>query len=235
VLNGATKGVSTASLERPGALMYGGISANQFWATVKADPAALNTFGVSVVLAFADEKLPISLRQISRVSTKTGKDIVVLINEKAWPLTVSVNPNILNQPDIWRSDCAQQVLLCVDHATLQSSRLPTRKIESSQSYGMITANLTDNTTEGRTLLFSQMYRPGWTADADGIPVKIIPFAGKSLISVTVPANIRAVRLVYEPPLRRITLWLMLIGVVLGSSVVLICLYKQRKLLTPEHH
>jgi len=234
-LNGAAKGVSTANLETPGALMYGGISANQFWATVKADPAALNTFGVSVVLAFADEKLPVPLHQISRVSTKLDKDLVILINEKAWPLTVDINPNIINQPDIWRPNCAHQVLLCVDHAILQSNRVTTRKIESSQSYGMIRAKLTSNATKSRTLLFSQMYRRGWTANADGIPVKIVPFAGKALISVTVPANTRAVHLMYEPPLRRFTLWLMLIGMVLGSGVVLSCLYIQRKSLPPEHH
>jgi hypothetical protein len=234
-LNGPTKGISTATLTPPNSLMYGGISAKQFWNTVRADPSALNTFGVSVVLAFADEKLPISLREIVRIPTPTGKDFVILVNDTAWPLAVDINPDYIGQSDIWRVECAQKIFLCVDHAKLQANRFTTHTIKSSQSYGMITSKLADNTAEGRTLLFSQMYRPGWAAEADGVPVKIVPFAGRALISVAVPANTHSVQLMYEPPLRRITFWLMLLGIILGFSVVLICLYKRRKFLPPKHH
>ncbi len=194
VANGLFKGVSVDPIHASRALPYGRVEGSE---TAAAQPELLDVLGIRFVLALADEPVAPTLRQVGQVPSTHGT-VRILVNDTAWPDAVFVDPAVRTMT-LPGGGCDGEALFCKDVASLAAARQVTDPVRTTREAAGLTIRVLPTAAE-RLLLVTEMFRPGWEADAAGHRARVEPLAG-ALVGVAVPPGVDRVTLTFRPPLR----------------------------------
>ena len=222
VVNGVFKGISVDELYPSEYLAIGRIMGHP--ATVSSR-STLDVLGIGAVLATVGERVEPSLEEVARVPTRDG-DVRLLRNPTAWPGAVLVDDSALNAASSRLPGCSVGGLLCLDFTPLTTA--PHDKgVEVRRRHGQIDIRVRAAPSTARTLLVSEMYRPAWTAHADGRNLRVSRVLG-GLIGVQVPAGVQAVELRYRPIGLVVSTWLSWATLLAATAVLTVAAGNRRQ-------
>jgi hypothetical protein len=193
VVNGAFKGISADVLYPSGSLPIGRIEGDA--ATVQS-AATLGALGIGGVLATADEPVSPELEEVARFAMPSGS-VRLLRNPAVWPGAAFVAPATVAAPLPALADCRFAGLFCRDFSPVVAAGVDTR-VSVTRRHGTLDASFAP-ADQSRVLIVSEMYRPEWTARANGTALPVSAAWG-GVIAVTVPAGAGTVELRYRPTL-----------------------------------
>jgi hypothetical protein len=193
IVNGSFKGVSADVLYPSGSLPIGRIVGEPATAQSAATLAGL---GIAAVLATAGEPVAPALEEVARFSA-AGETVRLLRNPAAWPGAAFVMPATVAAPLPALADCRFAGLFCRDFSPVVAAGVDT-KVSVARRHGTLDASFAP-ADQSRVLIVSEMYRPEWTARANGAALPVSAAWG-GVIAVTVPAGAGKVELRYRPAL-----------------------------------
>ena len=175
VVNGTFKGVSADDIYRSEYLPIGRIRSHP--ATV-SNPSTLTVLGIGAVLATSSEPVAPTLREMVRIPTLESGDLRLLANPDVWPGAAFVDESaLLSQPRAV-SGCTVGGVLCLDLAKVAAAPHDTN-VQVQRRHGDIDVHFAGNSTTARWLLVSEMYRPAWTARANGVNLTVTREIGRA--------------------------------------------------------
>lgn len=192
------------------------------------DRALLEVLGVRDVLIGRTVTPPAFLRPAGQLRLG-GTDVIVLRNPGAWSPAVFVSDSVRRLDLPKRAGCgfaelppvmgaasvadARGSFLCRDLSQVVALREP-GAVHLDERGGDLTLRFAA-APQARTIMVSQMFRPGWRGTAGGREVEAFPVLG-TLIGVTVPGDVSEVRLEYRPTERVAARWI-------GAAALLVAL------------
>jgi hypothetical protein len=213
VVNGLFKGISADDLYPSEYLAVGRIQGHP--ATVSS-PSALDVLGIGAVVATTTEPVASSLEEVARVPTRGG-EVRLLRNPDVWPGAAFVDQFALRTTPRRLPGCTVARLLCLDFTPL-TAVAHDPGVDVRRRHGEIDLRFRTDAVAPRWLLVSEMYRPAWTARADGHDLLVTQVLG-GLIGVQVPAGVQAVQLRYRPTLLIVLTWVSAATVVFAASLL----------------
>jgi hypothetical protein len=214
IVNGSFKGVSADVLYPSGTLPIGRIVGEPATAQSATTLAGL---GITAVLATSGEPVAPEFEELARFSA-AGETVRLLRNPASWPGAAFVMPATVAAPLPALADCRFAGLFCRDFSSVAAAGADTR-VSVTRRHGTLDANFAP-ADHSRVLMVSEMYRPEWTAHANGTALRVSAAWG-GLIAVTVPAGAGQVELRYRPALvmaLTATSGLLIAGVVLTLAL-----------------
>ena len=215
VVNGTFKGVSANEIYPSKYLAIGHIRGHP---STASSPSTLDVLGVSAVLATASEPVARSLEEVARFSTREAGELRLLRNPEVWPGAAIVDESALHTNFTTLPGCSIGGVLCLDLTPLTVAAHDT-SVGVHRRHGQIDVEFRNPVQASRWLLVSEMYRPEWTARANGAPLPVARVLG-GLIGVQVPAGVAAVSLRYRPALRIALTWLAAMTLVIAVIILL---------------
>jgi hypothetical protein len=193
VVNGAFKGISADVLYPSGSLPIGRIEGD---AATVGSAATLAALGIGAVLATPDEPVSPELEEVASFVLESGS-VRLLRNRAVWPGAAFVAPATVAAPLPALVDCRFAGLFCRDFSPVLAAGVDTR-VSVARRHGTLDASFAP-ADRSRVLIVSEMYRPEWTARANGTSLTVSAAWG-GVIAVTVPAGAGVVELRYRPSL-----------------------------------
>ena len=222
VVNGLFKGISTNDVYPSEYLAIGRIMGHP--ATVSSR-STLDVLGIGAVLATTTEAVAASLEEVTRLPVRDGGEVRLLRNPTAWPGAAFVNESALSARPALLPGCSVGGLLCLDFTPLTAATHDAG-VDVQRQNGQI--DIRFRTAPGsRWLLVSEMYRPAWTARADGQRLHVTRVQG-GLIGVQVPAGVPAVELRYRPTTLIVLTWLSGATVIMATAILAVAVSHQRR-------
>lgn len=192
VINGSFKGISTDVLWPDDRLFYGRV---RLPAQIAESGEALDLLGVRYLLADDGEPVGAGLQRRGSVRKNNGGAVVLYENPDAGQgavLTDAQPKDILALSP--HPECLNDRLLCMDLSPL--AQLPRAGELVVRRSGRNIDVHVEPVTRERFLVLADMFRPGWTATADAVPLQPMS-VGPGLLGVSVPAGAAHVRLTYR--------------------------------------
>jgi hypothetical protein len=214
VVNGLFKGVSADDVYPSEYLAVGRIQGHPATAS---NPSSLDVLGISAVLATTTEHVAPSLDEVALVPTREGGDVRLLRNPDAWPGAAFVDASTLHANLRRLPGCSIGGLLCLDFTPLTAAPHDTA-VDVRRRHGEIDVRFRTEATATRWLLVSEMYRPAWTAFADGVDLPVTRVVN-GLMAVQVPAGVQTVALRYRPTAIIVLTWVSGATVLIALTMV----------------
>lgn len=215
VVNGSFKSVSTDVISPDDRLFYGRVRVPQ---PLIASSVGLDVLGIRYLLARRDEIVAPGLAELASFETSRGTELVLHVNQDAWPGAFLVPPSFGDEELPILPACPHDRLLCRDLSPIATHR-DARPITVVRDGTTIHVRWTP-TPEPRILVVTDMFRPAWRAYAHDRPVATRQMYG-ALIGIPLPAGIGEVRLEYRPRsifLATILSYVVLVGAVVAAAV-----------------
>lgn len=192
VVNGLFKGISTDVLWPDDRLFYGRIRIPP--QLIESDEA-LDVLGIRYVLANPGEAVAPGLRERAAIPKRFRGKLVLYENADGWPGAFTTDPGVANLDLPLHPGCSHDRLLCRDLTPLARGRRAD-EVMITRHGSRIHVNVA-GASEPRVLIVAEMFRPEWTARANGQRVQTIS-VGPGLLGLALPAGTTSVQLDYRP-------------------------------------
>jgi hypothetical protein len=231
LVNGLYKGVDMHEIAPARVYLRGEIRGDP---RVSASALTLDAMNVGYVLAAPGDRLAPTLRRLTSFHLDhPAATIVAYRNPEAWPDTVVLQAAAKRLEALpRRRGCATAGLLCADFRPVARLRVP-RAVQSEKWDGTDLAVKLRPAAEGRVLLLSQLYRPGWQAQlSDGRTVSGYRLVG-GFTGFDLPPGVGSARISFEPTTRTVLTGLTWASIFFASLALVVLAFVRRRRRLPR--